>query len=64
MENREKEVNFFVKVYVFFKELIIPSRKPRNLEINWILMKLNSEVQPLPTSKSNEKTMVDMGKNG
>jgi hypothetical protein len=64
MENREKEVNFFVKVYVFFKELIIPSRKPRNLEINWILMKLNSEVQPLPTSKYNEKTMVDMGKNG
>ena len=61
---QNKEVNFFVKVYLFFKELIIPSRKPRNLEINWILMKLDAEIQPLPTSKSNEKTMVDMGKNG
>jgi len=63
VENRIKEVNFFVKVYLFFKELIIPSRKPRNLEINWILMKLDAEIQHLPTSKSNEKTMVDMGKN-
>tara|TARA_E500000081_G_scaffold112325_1_gene114711 strand:+ start:341 stop:535 length:195 start_codon:yes stop_codon:yes gene_type:complete len=64
VEKRIKEVNCFVKVYLFVKELFFPSRKPRKLEIDWIPMKLDAEIQPLPTSKSNEKTMVDMGENG
>ena len=64
MENREKEVNVFSRLYAFVKELFFPTRKPRKLEIDWITMKSDAEIQPLPTSKSNEKTMVDMGKNG
>ena len=64
VEKRIKEVNCFVKVYLFVKELFFPTRKPRNLEIDWIAMKSDAEIQPLPTSKSNEKTMVNMGKNG
>ena len=64
MEKREKEINLIARIYLFVKELFFPSRKPRKLEIDWIQMKSDAEIQPLPTSKSNEKTMVDMGKNG
>ena len=64
VEKRSKEVNLFVKVYLFVKELFFPSRRPRDLKIDWIQMKSDAEIQPLPTSKSNEKTMVDMGKIG
>lgn len=46
---------------MFVKELFFPSRKPRKLEMDWMTMKSDAELQPLPTSKSNEKTMVDMG---
>ena len=63
MEKRSKEVNFLVKVFLFFIGLFFPKRKPRDLKIDWIKMKSDAELQPLPTSKSNEKTMVDMGKN-
>lgn len=55
MENREKEVNFFVKVYLFVKELLLPTRKPRNLKIDWIQMKLDAEMQPLPSWEKYKK---------
>jgi|TARA_B100000902_G_scaffold159740_1_gene155578 hypothetical protein len=52
MEKRSKEVNCLVKVYLFVKELFFPKRKPRNLEIDWITMKSDAEIQPLPSREN------------
>ena len=48
MEEREKEVNVFSRLYAFVKELFCPRRKPRDLKVDWIQMKLDQEEHPIP----------------
>mgnify|MGYP004084333907 CR=1 FL=1 len=47
MEERDKEVNVFSRLYAFVKKLFCPNRKPRDLKINWVQMKLDQEEHPI-----------------
>ena len=48
MEKRSKKVNLIACLFYFINQLILPTRKPKDLGIDWIRMKLDTEDHPIP----------------
>jgi len=55
VEKRSKKVNLIARLFYFVKELIVPTRKPRDLGIDWIQMKLDTEDHPIPGQEQKYK---------